>query len=281
MLRQRLFRTGMALGGVAAGVALARNPQMRHRARLALRWASRDVHHVEGALRGLGYRLAGNRPDPMAGGMVLADRARSELGRLERHLDVPRLHVSVRRHVATLHGEVRTPSDVAEIEKRVLEVSGIWGVRSFLHVGLSGGDTPPSRGRYAESPSPMLAGMLEQAEEWGLHDHRARNAVHGVLSTLAERLPDGERRHLASHLPSDVRAMLAPVRTCGRAHHRVHDVDEFLSMVAATSGVDEMSVAPVAESVLGTLRERAPEEAADIAAVLPEGLRRWWEVAIP
>ena len=279
MPRRRLFRTAAALGIAGGAVCLARNPRLRHRARHALRRAERDLHHAEGTLRGVQYRIRGDHPDPMVLDTVLADRVRSELGRLERRLDVPRVHVSVRRHVATLHGEVGSPVDIAEIEKRVLEVSGIWGVRSFLHAGFAPGDTPPSRGRMSERPSPLLAQLLENAEEWGLHDRRAMQAVHGVLAVLAERIPEGERHHLASHLPADVRAMFTPPRHF--RHHRIHGVDEFLSDIAETSGVDSLSVAPVAEAVLGTLREHIPEEAADVAAVLPAGLRQWWEVAIP
>ncbi len=245
------------------------------------RCAERRLHHLEGALRGLEYRARGGEPDPFAIDTVLADRVRSELGRLERRLDVPHVHVTVRRHVATLHGEVGSEADAAEIERRVLRVSGVWGVRSFLHTGLAPGDTPPSHGRMRERPSPLLAELLESARSCGLHDHRAMRAVHGVLATFAERVPASERRHLASHLPADVRAMFAPPRTCGNGHPRIRDIDEFLSAVSATSDVDAMSVAPLAEAVLGTLRERVPEEAGDVAAVLPEALRRWWEVVVP
>lgn len=281
MLRRRLVRTAAALGVAAAGARLARDPHLRHRARLGMRRAVRRLHHVEGAMRGLHYRAGGAHPDPMAIDTVLADRVRSELGRLERRLDVPHVHVGVRRHVATLHGEVGTASDAVEIGKRVLEVSGIWGVRSFLHVGLAGGDTPPSRGRTLQRPSPLLARLLEQAGAGGMHRGRAMRTVHAVLSVLAERIPAGERRHLASHLPADVRSMLVPPRACGRGRHRIHHVDDFVSAVAETAGVDAMSAAPVAEAVLGTLREQVPEEADDVAAVLPEELRRWWEVAVP
>ncbi|HZS13280.1 MAG TPA: DUF2267 domain-containing protein [Candidatus Dormibacteraeota bacterium] len=281
MQRRRQILTLAGLGGSAAAVAVARDAHLRRRARMALQHGVRTAHHLRGTLRGVAYRARGDEPDPMALDAVLADRVRSELGRLERRLDVPHVHVGVRRHVATLHGEVGTAADVAEIERRVLRVSGIWGVRSFLHVGLAPGDTPPSHGRMVERPSPMLAEMLELAEEWGLHGHRAGDAVRAVLATFAERIPEGERRHLAAHLPADVRAQLVPPRALGHARHRVRHVDEFLSSVAETAGVDAFTVGPVAEAVLGTLRDAVPEEAGDVAAVLPAELRRWWEVAIP
>lgn len=281
MPRRRLLPVVVTLAATGAAVSLARDAHLRHLLRHGLRRAERDLHHLQGALRGARYHAAGGEPDPMVLDTVLADRVRSELGRLERRLDVPHVHVSVRRHVATLHGEVGGDADAAEIEKRVLQVSGIWGVRSFLHAGLAPGDTPPSYGRMRDRPSPLLAQLIETAEEWGLHDRRALQAVHGVLATFAERLPAGERRHLAAHLPADVRAMFTPPRTCGSAGRRIRGVDEFLSAVSTTSGVDAMSVAPVAEAVLGTLRDRVPEEATDVAAVLPASLRRWWEVAVP
>jgi len=37
----------------------------------------------------------------------------------------------------------------------------------------------------------------------------------------------------------------------------------------------------VVRNVLATARQLVPEEAADVAAVLPADLRRWWREAVP
>jgi len=282
MPRTRFLRVAGAVAVAAGAITVARDPRLQRRLRRASRSASIELRRARGLARGLEYRASGREPDPMVDDRTLADRIRSELGRLERQLDVPRVHVTVRHHVASLHGEVISETDVEAIERRVLQVAGVWGVRSFLHVGLASGDTPPSVGRTTGVPSELLTELLDGASRWGLGGVAAQRALRAVLATLAERLPEEERRHLGSHLPADVRAMLRPPRVHGHGwHHRVRDVDEFLSIVADTSGVEKTAVAPLAEAVLGTLRDRVPEEATDVAAVLPASLRRWWEVAVP
>lgn len=279
-MSRRSLRTLGVLTLAGAVTVTLRTPPLRRRLRKVARGAVAEAHHLQGVLHGVEYRAGGRQPDPMVDDATLADRVRSELGRLERRLDVPRLHVMVRNHVATLHGEVISESDVEALERRVLQVAGVWGVRSYLHVGLASGDTPPSIGRTTGHPSPLHDELLAAAAAAGLSPESARRTVRAVLQTLAERIPEDERRHLASHLPADVRAMLRPPATRGAAQ-RVRDIDEFLSIVAATAHLDEITVAPVAEAVLGTLRESVPEEAADVAAVLPAGLRAWWQVAVP
>lgn len=275
-------RRSLCTAGVLAAAALlvARDPHLRHQLRCAAHKAGARGKRLRGVMLGAEYRAAGRQPDPMVDDITLADRVRSELGRLERHLDIPHLHVTVRHHIATLHGEVISDSDVEAVERRVLQVSGVWGVRSYLHVGLAPSDTPPSVGRTTGHPSPLLEELLAGAAAWGVEGRAADRTVRAVLQTLAERIPDDERRHLASHLPFDVRYMLRPPARHGTTR-RVRDVDEFLSIVAETAQLDERTVAPVAESVLATLRRRVPEEAADMAAVLPAGLRAWWQVAVP
>ena len=278
MVRQRVI--GVAGLLATCTVVAATNPRVRRRAVAGVHRGSRTMHYFEGRLRGACYRASGAVPDPMALDAVVADRVRTRLGRLAHTLDVPRVHVTVCRHVVTLHGEVRSASDADAIEKAARGVPGVFAVHSQLHVGLERGDTPPSYGRLATRPSALLSDMLEEAGRLGLQDRPAVQAVHGVLTTLGELLPDGERRHLAAHLPLDVRAMLEPAR-CGRRRRRMHDADDFLDAVVESSGIDRQTVAPLAEGLLGMLRDRVPEEAHDVAAVLPERLRAWWEVAIP
>src|SRR5687768_8799577 len=76
-------RVAVRVGDLAAGEA-------RH-------WANRWA----GARQRLAGRVAGAVLDAQ-----LSDRVRSELGRLERRLDIPRVHVVVERGKAYLHGDV-------------------------------------------------------------------------------------------------------------------------------------------------------------------------------
>jgi len=78
--------------------------------------------------------------------LVLADRIRSSLGPVEHALDQPRVHVSVHRHVVTLHGDVANEYAADRLESEVRSVAGVVGVRSHLHVGLLPGDGCPSDG---------------------------------------------------------------------------------------------------------------------------------------
>ena len=279
MNRSRTIRRGGVVAAAAALVAVARSPSARRRVRHTCSRCATGCRRMEGRAQGASYRFAGRAPDPMVTDDILADRARSELGRLQRRLDVPHLHVTVRGHVAELHGEVATERDVDAVERRLLRVSGIWGVRSHLHVGLARGDTPPSLGRGHVHPSPLFTELVHGAQQWGLNRCIAERAVRAVVHTFAERLPAGERRHLASHLPADVRSMLGPPN--GHARPRLHHVGDFVSVAAARAGLDERTTGPVAEGILGTLRSRIPEEVRDIAAVLPADLRAWWQDAVP
>ena len=66
-------------------------------------------------------------------------------------------------HVVLLHGEVSSSQDVDELERAVMAVSGVTGVESYLHVGLTSGDTRPSAGRSVHPPSAALRRLLDTA----------------------------------------------------------------------------------------------------------------------
>lgn len=142
MVRVVPFAAGLA-GGVGLLIAFGGRgrPARRRRHHLVGR-----VHHVRGRARGLWYRLRRRHPDEQVGDLVLADRIRSSLGPLEHALDQPRVHVSVHRHVATLHGDVANDYAADRLEAEVRSVAGVVGVRSLLHVGLLPGDGCPSDG---------------------------------------------------------------------------------------------------------------------------------------
>lgn len=103
---------------------------------------------LHGRFRGLLYRLSGQEPDPDVDDLTLADRIRSELGPVEKRLDLPRVHVMVREHVALLHGQVEWPHEAATVEAAVRRVSGVRDIESHLHVGFLDPHTRPSAGHH-------------------------------------------------------------------------------------------------------------------------------------
>jgi hypothetical protein len=100
-----------------------------------------------GRIRGVLYRIAGRQPDPRVDDLTLADRVRSELGPVEKHLDLPHVHVMVEDHVVLLHGDVQWPYEAASLVEAVRAISGVRDVESHLHVGMLPSDTRPSEGR--------------------------------------------------------------------------------------------------------------------------------------
>ena len=101
--------------------------------------AGRRLCNLGGRLQGASYRLRDRHPDPDVMDTVLADRIRSSLGDLEIRLDLPHVHVMIEDRVALVRGEVGSEDDAAEIARAVAAVSGVVGVESCLHVGLSRG----------------------------------------------------------------------------------------------------------------------------------------------
>jgi uncharacterized protein (DUF2267 family) len=247
--------------------------------------AGRRLRYLRGRWEGIRYRLAGRHPDPWVGDDVLADRVRSELGPLEKRLDVPRVHVHVHDHMASLHGDVQNWEAADRIVRAVEHVSGIHGVESYLHIGLAAGDTRPSEGRVHAAPSHALRVLLDAATRAGASEDRALASVRAVLSAFVDRIPLDEREHVVGHLPEDVRPLATPPRRMG-TKPRVRTVPELVADVAAQTSPDAAGVPPgrealITESVLAALRGLVPEEAEDIAAVLPTELRAFWNAAVP
>jgi uncharacterized protein (DUF2267 family) len=243
--------------------------EIRRRARFALgRW------------EGMMYRLQGRQPRELVADDVLADRIRSELGTLEKRLDVPHLNVTVEGRVALLHGVVGDDGDAAAIERAVSQIAGVRGVVSYLHRGFTRSDSRPSAGAAVAKPSDALERLLAAVSSAGPADH-PQSVLRGVLSTFAEYVPSDERGHLLTHLPSDVRELVEPPRRRGARRTHGRHLDEFVSAVVAADGLDQSRASYVIESVLGVLRELVPEEAGDIAAVLPRELREFWNAAVP
>lgn len=269
----------LVTGAAAVGVAVMLRPGTRSNklVQRELAHAGRRLRYMEGRLQGASYRLSGRQPDPWVIDNVLADRIRSSLGKLAHRLDLPRIHVMVEHHVALLHGEVGSDHEAHEIEHAVAAVPGVTGVESYLHIGLIRGDTRPSEGRASHPNSSALTTLLAAAEGAGVDAAAAPAVVRGVLATFADRLPPGEREHVAGHLPADVRPLFAPPRRIAdtRPPRTVHDLVG--RIVATTSELPLERGEQVTGAVVQGLRTIVPDDAMDVAAVLPTGLRELWQ----
>lgn len=282
-MRKLVGRTlvlGVAIASVVALVG--RDSSIGRACRRARHKVVGRARYVHGAAEGARYRLAGRRPDPDVSDDVLTQRVRSALGPLEKRRDLPRVHVMVEDGVAILHGDLPTEADVEELELHVMEVSGIRSVVSFLHIGLAHGTTRPSEGHAAQAVrhSEQLQALLQAAQDAGVPEDRARDAARAVLGAFTERIPEDERSQLLSHLPRDARALAAPPRRLG-ARERIRTVPELVASIGEHGYTDAENIGALVEAVLARLRTLVPEEAVDVAAVLPEDLRALWNNAVP
>jgi uncharacterized protein (DUF2267 family) len=82
-----------------------------------------------------------------------------------------------------------------------------------------------------------------------------------------------------THLPADARALAEVPRRHGKS--RLRTVDDLDVEVERLAGVDPLVADALSFTVLGALRALVPEEAADVAAVLPAGLRATWTGTVP
>jgi hypothetical protein len=174
----------LVIGGGVLIVTMILGPSVKARRsmRRGVNLVARRARYARGRLEGLRYRITRRTPDPWVGDEVLADRIRSTLGPLEKRLDLPRVHVMVDDHVAVLHGDVAEPHDAATIERAVSDIAGVRGVESYLHIGLSTGNTRPSEGRAhaRELPSPALRELVDAAVAAGAPQDDARRSVRAV-----------------------------------------------------------------------------------------------------
>ncbi len=280
-MRKTTIASAGAVAGVLGALLVRRSCTGREHARRQLREAgdhlNRRLHRLEGRWQGVSYRLKGRHPDPDVADQVLADRIRSSLGPLEKNLDLPHVHVMVEDHTVLLHGEVATHDQLVAIEEAVARVSGVVGVASYLHVGLIPGDTRPSEGRRAVTPSHARGVLVAAARDAGVAEYQRVAAVRAVLGTLAEKIPADELDHVRTHLPADVRSLMQPPRRTGAPFDRVRSAPEFVAAVLAADGISPTSARQVIGAVLGAFKTLVPEEVSDVAAVLPIELRELWE----
>ncbi|HEY6744400.1 MAG TPA: DUF2267 domain-containing protein [Mycobacteriales bacterium] len=245
----------------------AGNGRGRAVARRMIHEGRRTAAYSRGRLQGLRYAAAGRHPDETVADDILADRVRTSLGPVLHRLDLPRLHVTVERHIVTLHGDVGSLSDVRTIGRAVAAVPGVLGVRSALHVGLLRGDTRPSWSRRSAAPSRALERLLEAADRGGVEHARRAAAVAAVLSGIATWLPGEDWRRVRVHLPADVRSFARRgSRPTGNGRDLVTTVAERLEIPGPVAA---QTVRAVAEE----LARLVPERAAAIESVLPEDTR--------
>jgi uncharacterized protein (DUF2267 family) len=278
MKRSRIVRVSTA-GALTLGVVVLRTPAGRRWSRHMGRVVTRTTRYERGRLKGLWYHLNGRQPDPAAEGVELADRVRSTLGPLEHRLDVPRVHVLAEGHDVLLHGDLASADQAEALVDAVSRIPGVGMVKSHLHVGFAPGDTCPSAGAKQHPQSEALARVLAAAHGGGAPAGCERAAARSVLSTFVALLPKGERHHVVHHLPADVRVLTEPLRPRFDSHRHARHARDFYSMALPNYAPDVRQA--IVESVLGAVRDLVPEEAVDVAAVLPEELRQLWKTAVP
>lgn len=266
---------GLAAGVLGAAAASASQTPFGKNARRVAHRLARGGRYAVASAPGMLYRFSRRHPDPNVSDDILADRIRSSIGPVEKRLDLPHVHVMVEDHVAIVHGEVTGDDDVRAIEHAILRVSGVRGVESHLHVGLIMGDTRPSDGAASAPPSDALRILLEAARTAG--SQRPRAAVHAVLCGFSERIPDAEREQVFAHLPADVRALAGPARHHGERPPRIKKLEQLVSAIIEEGGVEPERAAKITRTIVRALRNLVPEEARDVAAVLPTELRELWE----
>jgi uncharacterized protein (DUF2267 family) len=273
----------VATGVVATMASVAWRPEARSAAWRVCRDSARQARRLRGAGVGAWYRLSGHRPDPNVSDDVLVQRVRSALGPIEKQLDLPRIHVMVEDGLVILHGEVAHPDDIWQLERGALHVSGVRSVASYLHAGLAKGSTRPSTGHLEASikPSAARAALLAAARDAGVSEHDAPRVARAVLATFTERIPADERRQLLAHLPQDARQFAGPPRHHGKETARFRTVAEMASAVSSAESLTGEQADAVTRAVIARLRSLVPEEADDVAAVLPPGLRALWNADRP
>ncbi len=144
-----------------------------------------------------------------------------------------------------------------------------------MHHGLTRGDSRPSQGALAQSPSAALTTLLETAREAGAHEPGL--AVHAVLCGFGDRIPSDERGQMLAQLPADVRALMTGPRRHGESVPRLRTIPQLVAAVVAGGGIESDRADAITRAVIATLRTLVPDEARDVAAVLPADLRDLWD----
>lgn len=110
-----------------------------------------------------------------------------------------------------------------------------------------------------------FTGEVQHRLELGTQGEAVR-ATRAVLSTLGERIQEGEATDLASPLPREIDYYVVSVD-----HGQRFDHDEFVSRVAERAEVDEADAAFYGQALVALLAECVPGgEVDDLEASLPD-----------
>ncbi len=205
----------------------------------------------------------------------LADHVRTKLGPLLHTLDLPRIHVMAEGFNVLLHGEVGTESDAVAIENAVLDMSGVIGVESHLHIGLLPSDVRPSQGKPGRSPT--MTALIHATDDLGIDSMSARSAaLRAALTVLFEQIPHSERRHVIAHLPTDVVTFVNPRRNIGEPRLHWHRPLMLDAAVSLRGGISLDTAILLVPKVIKVIRTFIPDEDADVQATLSQNLREYW-----
>lgn len=239
------------------------------------RWTARQARWLAGRLEGVAYVMEGRGPDEDVDDAVLAQRVRSALGPVEKRLDVPRARVTVEDGEVTLRGVVGTDHEARSLAAATAAIVGVRAVHDRLHVGMGPGDTRPSEGRAVVRTSEAWQQLVGAARGTGLDDEDADRVTRAVLATFSQCLPAGERDHVMSHLPADVRQRVeAPLEVGSLGRPRT--VGGFDRAVAERAQMIRGEAGLATRAVIDALRTLVPEELSDVEAVLPRDLKALW-----
>lgn len=97
-----------------------------------------------------------------------------------------------------------------------------------------------------------FVGQVQHRLEYAQYGKAVR-AIRAVLTTLGERMPEGEATDLASPLPMEIDRYLIEAE-----HGQRFDYDEFLERVAEREGVDRSDANYHAQQVLVVVAEDVP-----------------------
>lgn len=261
---------------LAAELWLEDNLDESRRARLVRgrHAVARGLRRTSGRMEGLAYRVAARTPDPDVDDRVLRDRVSSTLGSVTRRLDVPRVRVSVHDGIVHLDGRVDDAASARVIEQTARGVAGVEEVQTSLVSGLLPGMRPSeaAAGRRSDAFRELVGAVrgLDVGDE-----HEVQRLVGAVLAVFLDTLPEGERGHVESHLPADVRALTSWALTVGTPE-KPRTATEFVRQVADAASRTHGTAVEAARTVLAGLHELVPEEVSDVAAVLPGDLVDFW-----
>jgi uncharacterized protein (DUF2267 family) len=270
----QVLGAGAALAVVAALIETARHPRWLLRSR-------RLVHHNAVVARD---RLAGMRarlhPPAPAGDEVIAERVRARLGHVIGRLGPHRAHVevAVEGGAATLRGWVATQRDAHRIARAARRVAGVQRVTSQLSANPRTSENA-STAQGVPEDSPLWRRLHEALLVAGIEPNRTTRFLRVTLGELAIELPQHPLQHLESHFPADVRELIGtPAR---RKREKTRTPEQLVHRVAADADVPGPAARAGVLAVMATLQEAVPEEARDVAAVLPQDIRVMWESAPP